>query len=315
MSSESIPAQPIVARMRFDDPKKFLLFYDKQLAVRVVGLRHAEAVADGTPVHLTLHPPGPASPVELPGRTEKALPRADGSVRLRVAIDAAPSLADWLDAFAMGLRVGLERPPVPEDGPNESLHPESVFGDAPDQDIDGEIRSRLARIETQTYYQLLDVPPEVDPAALTSKYHGLTRRFHPDLFGQSPTPTARETGRLYRRINEAYAVLKDARRRKLYDRGLAGPPHTWTLRLTKEAEQRAQRQRRIRRGDTRLGQTYWTMAREILERARENEVSIRPALRESARLLRLALAFEPENEHFRNALDHVTYRLSTGEGD
>ncbi len=315
MSTESTPAQPIVARMRFDDPAKFLLFYDKQLAARVVGLRHAEAVPDGTPVHLTVHPPGAVPPVELDGRTVKTLPRADGSVRLRVAVEAAPGVVDWLDAFAAGLRVGLERPEPESDEPAESLLAESVFGDALTQSIDEEIRSRLARLETQTYYQILDVPLDVDSTALTSTYHGLTRRFHPDLFGQSPTPASRDAGRLYRRINEAYAVLKDPRRRRLYDRGLAGPPHTWTLRLTEEAEQQAQRQRRIRRGDTPLGQTYWKMAREVLERARENEANIRPALRESARLLRSALAFEPENEHFRHALDHVTYRLSAGEGD
>lgn len=301
--------------MRFEDPAKFLLFYDKQLAARVVGLRHAVTVPEGATVHLSVHPPGTAPVVELTGRAVQVQPRADGSVRLRVAVDPEPAVALWLDAYAAGLRVGLAHTAPEAEEPAESILAESVFGDALIQNVEDDLRARLGRLETQTYYQILGVSMNVEPAALTSTYHGLTRRFHPDLFGLAPTPVSRDAGRLFRRINEAYAVLKDPRRRRLYDRGLSGPAHTWSLRLTEEAEQQAQRQRRIRRGDTPLGQTYWKMAREVLERARENEANIRPALRESARLLRSALAFEPENEHFRHALDHVSYRLSVGEGD
>jgi hypothetical protein len=53
---EATPVPPIIARMRFEDPAKFLLFYDKQLAARVVGLRHAVAVPEGASVHLSVHP-------------------------------------------------------------------------------------------------------------------------------------------------------------------------------------------------------------------------------------------------------------------
>ncbi len=315
MSTDPSDTAAIVARMRFADPAKFLEFYDKQLAGRVIGLRHTESVPDGTPVHLTLHPPGTATPLELEGQTVRVLPRPDGSVRLRVAIALDPGLATWLDAFAAGLRTGLEHGGSDPDEPAESILAESVLGDPLTLTVDDDIRQRLGRMETQTYYQLLGVPLDVDSGGLAAAYHGLTRRFHPDLFGLAPSPVARDAGRLFRRVNEAYAVLKDQRRRRLYDRGLSGPAHTWTLRLTEEAEQQAQRQRRVRRGDTPLGQTYWKLAREVLERARETEANIRPALRESARLLRSALAFEPDNDHFRHALDHVTYRLSVGEGD
>jgi hypothetical protein len=186
-----------------------------------------------------------------------------------VAVDPEPAVALWLDAYAAGLRVGLEHTEPEVEEPAESILAESVFGDALVQSVEDDLRARLGRLETQTYYQILGVPMNVEATALTSTYHTLTRRFHPDLFGLVPTPVSRDAGRLFRRINEAYAVLKEPRRRRLYDRGLAGPAHTWALRLTEEAEQQAQRQRRVRRGDTPLGQTYWKMAREVLERARE----------------------------------------------
>ena len=301
--------------MRFADPAKFLEFYDKQLASRVVGLRHAEAVPEGAEVHLALVPPGGAAPLQLVGHAAKVMPRPDGSVRLRVIVDLEPGMASWLEAFAAGLRLGLEHGAIEamEVG-GESLIAESIVSDPLPTLMEDDLRGRVLRMESQTYYQVMGVSPEIDAPQLRQAYHALTRRYHPDLYFTQTDPAAsRDAGRLYRRINEAYAVLKDPRRRRLYDRGLAGPPHTWTLRLTEESEQQAQRQRRVRRGDTPVGQTYWKLAREVLERARENEATIRPALRESARLLRTALAFEPENDHFRHALDHVKYRLSVAE--
>lgn len=301
--------------MRFADPAKFLEFYDKQLASGVVGLRHTEPVPEGARVHLALIPPGRTEALALVGHTDRVTPRPDGSVRLRVVMEPDAGLSAWFDAFVSGLRLGLEHGALEAmEAGGESIMAESIAAEAVAVAVDDDLRSRVARMESQTYYQVLSVPPDVELPALQAAYHALTRRFHPDLFfGQGDTGLARDAGRLFRRVNEAYAVLKDPRRRRLYDRGISGPAHTWALRLTEEAEQQAQRQRRVRRGDTPVGQTYWKMAREVLERARENEAAIRPALRESARLLRTALAFEPENDHFRHALDHVLYRLSVAE--
>ena len=301
--------------MRFADPAKFLEFYDKQLVSGVVGLRHTEPVPEGTEVDLALIPPGRAEPLELHGRADRVTARPDGSVRLRVVMVPDPNLSAWFDAFVSGLRLGLEHGALEAmEAAGESIMAESVATEAVAIAADDDIRARVARLDAQTYYQVLSVPPDVELPGLQKAYHALTRRFHPDLFfGQGETGLAREAGRLFRRVNEAYAVLKDPRRRRLYDRGISGPAHTWALRLTEEAEQQAQRQRRVRRGDTPVGQTYWKLAREVLERARENEAAIRPALRESARLLRTAMAFEPENDHFRHALDHVLYRLSVAE--
>lgn len=56
---------------------------------------------------------------------------------------------------------------------------------------------------------------------------------------------------------------------------------------------------------------YWRMARETLESARGEHGALRPALAEATRLLRVARALDPANEHVHHALGQVEARLAT----
>ncbi len=301
----------VTATMRFDSPSKFLEFYDKQLSRGVVGLRHADTVEPGTEVLLTLLAPGSRVPLSITGSTESATRRADGSARLRVGLKLDAWTTGWIEAFVTGLRVGLEA--AVEAASDNSEHGGSVVPRDDPRDTD-DLSSRVSNMDTQTYFQILNVAKDILPEALQKRFHELTRLYHPELYSAEDSQSiSRDVGRLYRRMNEAYAVLKDPRRRKSYEQGLAGPPHTWSLRLTEEAEQAAQRGRQFRRGDTPLGHLYWTLARDVLERARTADTGIRIAMKESSSLLRIALALEPDNEHFRHALEHVLYRLSVAD--
>lgn len=292
----------IASRMRFVAPAKFLEFYERQLSSNIVGLRHPDPLPEGTELLLIVSPPGAPDRLRLRGRTTQIKPRPDGSFRLRVEL--APSHDDlvWLEAYVTGLRATLDRSECSED-------------DEPSGESSrGRVLRLAASLDTVTYYQLLGVPADVDPRSLQARFHELTRELHPDLYhGTEDHELARAVNLVYRRMNEAYAVLKSSHRRRAYDRGLAGPPHTWQIRLSEQAHQEARRRDRVRSGTTRTGDYYWTTARTVLERARSAELPIRPALRESARLLRTALAFEPDNEHFQHALDQVLDRLAAPE--
>lgn len=297
--------QLLASRMRFEDPEKFLQFYEKQLSKSLVGLRHPEAIEKGTAMLVIVSPPGAPDQLRLPGTATKVTPRPDGTARLRVEVTLATRDVEWLEAYLDGLRASLawrdRRPDVPRVAP-----PPTATRD--------EILDRANRLDTLTYYQLLGVEPDITLDTLQVEFHGLTRRFHPDLFhAHDDRQVTLAVNAVYRRMNEAYAVLKSPHRRKAYDEGLTGAPHTWVLRLSEDAHEEARRRERVRRGSTRVGDFYWTTAREALESARGRGASIRPALREAARLLRVAIAFEPDNEHFRHALDHVADRLSQPE--
>jgi hypothetical protein len=298
----------IWARMRFDDPARFLEFYEKQLGPGLVGLRHADSVQVGARIHLAVTPPGLVDPLDCEGLAERVTPTAEGGARLHVRITLEGSTRARLDAYLGGIeagrRVAAASTPAAPPAPGDPLAGEAT----PSLE---EARARCTRMETQTYFAILDVPMDVGAEALQRRFHALTRQFHPDAFFDADPDLRTAVGRFFRRVNEAYAVLKDPRRRRLYERGLSGPPHTWALRLTEEAALAAQRQRRVRGGETQTGQWHWTHAREILQRARDEETPTRPALVEAAKMLRVALALEPSNEHFQHALEQLEYRIST----
>src|SRR5262249_50553422 len=62
-------------------------------------------------------------------------------------------------------------------------------------------------------YKTLGVAEGADEAAIKKAYRKLAKEYHPDVTGNDKKKTER-----FKEINEAYAVLGDAQKRKEYDR-------------------------------------------------------------------------------------------------
>src|SRR5215831_756405 len=62
-------------------------------------------------------------------------------------------------------------------------------------------------------YKTLGVAENADEATIKKTYRKLAKEYHPDVTGNDKKKTER-----FKEINEAYAVLGDAQKRKEYDR-------------------------------------------------------------------------------------------------
>ncbi|GIX06628.1 MAG: hypothetical protein KatS3mg115_1031 [Candidatus Poribacteria bacterium] len=71
----------------------------------------------------------------------------------------------------------------------------------------------MARRVQKDWYQILQVHPEADPETIQAAYRSLLRRCHPD---KNPDRRAWAEQRT-RELNEAYAVLSNAERRREFD--------------------------------------------------------------------------------------------------
>lgn len=142
------------------------------------------------------------------------------------------------------------------------------------------------------YYALLGVEKSASRDQIHKAYRNLSRQFHPDRFFQDQDPElpvlAKET---YKRIVEAFMVLKDAGRRKSYDETLLQAPKS------AKADGRPTAAPRHTGPTTRQGKRFYDLAVAAL---RDKKV-------DSAKLnLKLALQAEPNNTAIRKKLDEIS---------
>src|SRR4030095_4156543 len=76
-------------------------------------------------------------------------------------------------------------------------------------------------IEELDYYQLLDLRRNASVGEVKRAYHSSSRNSHPDANRHLDGELRTASHAIAKRITEAYAVLRDPRRRQAYDRTLA----------------------------------------------------------------------------------------------
>jgi DnaJ-class molecular chaperone len=161
-----------------------------------------------------------------------------------------------------------------------------------------EVETLAEALDQLDYFAVLKLAATATPPEIRAAYHRESRVYHPDRYAAvDDEPFRDRVGRIYRRINEAYTVLRDDARRKKYAGDLAGPERARKLRFSEDDEaavKEAQKKRAVEQlGQTPNGRKFYSAALADAQAGRWEGVE---------RNLRLALAYEPANERFKELL-------------
>ena len=163
-----------------------------------------------------------------------------------------------------------------------------------------EIRALVRVVDELDYYEVLHLPRDAPASEVRTAYHAASQRFHPDAHRLREADLRGATATISKRVCEAYSVLRDPRRRRVYDDLLKQGGAT-RIPLGDIEEQATRRKRASQGGTTRQGQQFF--GRAIADMRREDWAA-------AARNLRTALAFEPSNTDFQRRLEDAQARRS-----
>jgi len=161
-----------------------------------------------------------------------------------------------------------------------------------------EVERRSLELDALDYFQVLRIGTDSSPAEIKSAYYRESRAFHPDRFAAVESVELRNRiGRIYRRVNEAYTVLRDDVKRKKYLAEVTGPERDKKLRFT-EAEETQVRQEQKQKieevfGLTPNGRKFYAAALKEVEARRWDPAE---------RAIKSALMYEPQNAKFKELL-------------
>ncbi len=204
----------------------------------------------------------------------------------------------------------------------EADPPEAAATEAqldPELDLPIEAQQRIldfeARLE-RPYHELLGVPRQADAKTVKRAYFELSKEFHPDrYFRREIGPFAARLERVFGRIAEAYELLSDPTTRAEVERSLeelqpeaAAPPAAGDTR-TRDA----------RRGRAALHPTHLRHLAQRKSRAKSFFEAGMTASRagrwlEAAASVRLAIAFDPANQAFKESFGGIQRKASEERG-
>jgi DnaJ-class molecular chaperone len=158
-----------------------------------------------------------------------------------------------------------------------------------------EIRVLASLLDELDYYDLLSLDRGAPASRVREAYHAMSRRFHPDTFSGLDPGLRGCVERIAKRVTEAYSVLRNPRRRQIYDQRLKGEPGL-RLQLVEAEAQADRKSLHERLGATPNGRRFFTLAHQDIDRG---------DLQAAARNLQMALTFEPRNSYFKEKLEEL----------
>lgn len=154
------------------------------------------------------------------------------------------------------------------------------------------------------YFQVLKLPYDATAAEIRAAFHKESRLYHPDRYFHLTDETLKSRiHRIYKRITEAYAVLREEGTRARYLGGVTGPERASRLRYTEESEWERKKAREEEMGSTPQGRKFHGAGLVDLAAGRFDA---------ALRNFRAALMYEPGNALYKEKADEAQRLLSGG---
>jgi len=168
-----------------------------------------------------------------------------------------------------------------------------------------ELEQRHTNLDNLDYFQLLKLTPQASPEEIKSAFYRESRTYHPDRFFHVQDSAFKEKiSAVYKRLTEAYYVLRDDLKRKRYAADVAGPERAQKLRFTEATEVETKQQ--VKKEQEELIGTH-PKARQFYQTAMKDLGASN--LSAAERNLKMALTFEPSNARYKEKLSEVQQRV------
>jgi DnaJ-class molecular chaperone len=169
-----------------------------------------------------------------------------------------------------------------------------------------QLKQLAATIDGLDYFQILNVATNAPGPQIKTSYYGLARALHPDkFFHLDDADLKAAVNKIYKRVTEAYMVLKDEPKRQKYIKDISGPERAKKLRFTEEseAEQKEQAKAAVKVAKTPKGEQMYNTAVVDLANGRYDA---------AYKALQSATLFEPANAELKKLLAEVDKKRKGG---
>ena len=175
-----------------------------------------------------------------------------------------------------------------------------------DPQFEIEVQVISQAVEDMDYFQILKLSQESSAGELKKAYYRESRLYHPDRYYHLPaSPLKTQIDKIYKRITEAYTVLRDPEKRGQYLEGINGPDRESKLRYTEASEADQKQQAYEREGKT-------PQARQAFKAAQADMAAER--WEAAVRNLKTAIMYDSENPYFKEQLTLATEKAKAGGG-